>query len=139
MLRLCLRITRQKSRKGNTPNKRFRFAVLDLDKAEAYPMNYVCILPITLNADTKAESIFVKTFGEKSYELSLRLLQKALKQQSSYEVKREIERRIKLLEPKPEVEKRCMICGNLFQAKPKHGFKQKYCPECLKKRIRKRY
>ena len=38
------------------------------------------------------------------------------------------------LEPKPDLEKRCMICGAIFQAKPKHGFKQKYCPECLKKK-----
>ena len=139
MLRFYLRISKQKYRKRNTPIRRFRFAVLDLDKAETYPMNYVCMLPITLDADAKNGSIFVKTFGEKSYEVAKTLLQEALKQESSYEVKREIERRIKLLEPKPEVEKRCMICGNLFQAKPKHGFKQKYCPECLKKRIRKRY
>ena len=138
MLRLCLRITKQKYRIGNTPNRRFRFAVLDLDKAEAYPMTYVCTLPIKLNADARTKSLFVKTFGEKSHELAQKLLQEALKQEESAEVKREIERRIKLLEPKPDVEKSCMLCGNLFQAKPKHGFKQKYCPECLKKKIRKR-
>ena len=71
---------------------RFSFAVLDLDKTEAYPMNYVCMLPVKLDADGKNESIFVKTFGEKSYELAQKLLQKALKQESSYEVKREIEK-----------------------------------------------
>lgn len=138
ILRLCLRITKQKCRKRDSPNGRFRFAVLDLDKAEAYPMNYVCVLPITPNVAAKTESIFVKTFGEISYELAQNLLRKSLKQESSYEVKREIERRIKLLEPKPELEKWCMKCGKLFQAKPTHGFKQKYCPECLMKRIRKK-
>ncbi len=136
-MRLYLRITKQKFRKRNTPYRRFRFAVLDLDKAEAYPRNYVCILPIKLIAGAKTETIFVKTFGEKSHELAQKLLQEALKQESSYAVKREIERRLKLLEPKPKVEKWCMLCGKLFQAKPKHGFKQKYCPECLMKKIRK--
>ena len=137
-MRLCLRITNLKFRKRNTPIRCFRFAVLDLDKAEAYPRNYVCILPIKIDAGAKAESLFVKTFREKSHELAQNLLHEALKEESSNEVKREIERRIKLIEPKPEVEKRCMLCGRLFQAKPKHGFKQKYCPKCLKQKIRRR-
>ena len=139
MLRLCLRIAKQKFRKRDTSNGSFRFAVLDLDKAETYPLNYVCTLPKKLDADARNESVFMKTFGEKGYKLARNLLRKSLTQESSSEVKREIERRLKLLEPKPKLEKRCMICGKLFQAKPKHGFRQKYCPECLKRKIRKRY
>jgi hypothetical protein len=137
-LRLCLRISKQKGRNRNFLNKSFSFAVLDLDKAEAYPMNYVCTLPIKLDLVAKNESTFVKTFGKESCKIAQKLLQKALKRETNVEVKSEIERRLKLLEPKPKVEKRCLLCGRLFPAKPKHGFKQKYCPECLLNKIRKR-
>ena len=137
-MRLCLRITKRKGRNRNFLNKSFSFAVLDLDKAEAYPMNYLCIMPIGLNAEAKATSIFERTFGEESYRLAQELLQNALKVETNDEVKTEIQRRLKLLEPKPKLEKRCMVCGKLFQAKPKPGIKQKYCPDCLMKKIRRR-
>jgi hypothetical protein len=133
-MRLCLQVSERDGGKGYSSVRRFSFAVIDLDKAEVYPLNFVCILPMQLSSDRKTESAFLKVFGDKRVEVAQKLLLEALGRESDSEVKGEIERRLKLFEPKPDVEKRCLMCGAIFQAKPKHGFKQKYCPECLKKK-----
>jgi len=31
--------------------RRFRFAVVDLDKGKNYPLNFVCMLPMRMDAD----------------------------------------------------------------------------------------
>jgi hypothetical protein len=77
----------------------------------------------------------LKVFGDKRVEVAQKLLLEALGRENDHEVKAEIERRLKLLEPKPDIEKRCVVCGKLFQAQPKKRFKQKYCPECVKKKF----
>jgi hypothetical protein len=93
------------------------------------------MLPMRLSADGETESVFVKVFGDKRVEVAQKLLLEALGRENDHEVKAEIERRLKLLEPKPDIEKRCVVCGKLFQAQPKKRFKQKYCPECVKKKF----
>jgi hypothetical protein len=134
-MKLCLQISERDGGKGYSFGRRFSFAVIDLDKAEAYPLNFVCMLPMKLSADGKVESAFVKVFGDKSVEVAQKLLLEALERESDSEVKGEIERRLKLLEPEPDIEKRCVVCGKLFQAQLRKGFKQKYCPECVKKKF----
>ena len=133
----CLRITQRPNDKEYSPNKQFIFSVIDLDKAEKYPLNFVCKLP-RLRADCKAENVFVKKFGSTSYDLAQILLQKALKQEKTPEVRDEIRKRLKLLEPKPVVEKNCMKCGKTFQATPRQAFRLKHCPECLRERALER-
>jgi hypothetical protein len=118
--------------------RRFRFAVVDLDKGKKYPLNFVCILPAKIAADGKSQSVFLQLFGDKSEEQARELLTGALETESDSEFKAEIERRLKMLEPKPDVGKRCLSCGQILQAKPKHGFKQKYCPECSRKKFSSR-
>lgn len=134
-MKLQLQISERESGKGYPPIRHFSFTVIDLDKAEWYPLNFVCMLPMNLSADGAAESAFVRVYGDKRVEVAKKLLLESLEQEHDSKVKGEIERRLKLLEPKPDVEKRCIMCGEIFQAKPKHGFKQKYCPECLKKKF----
>jgi hypothetical protein len=134
-MRLQLQVFEREGGNGYSSGRRFSFAIIDLEKAEVYPLNFVCMLPMQLSADGKAESAFVKVFGDKSCEVAQKVLFEALERERDAEVKGEIERRLKLLEPKPDVEKRCMMCGKIFQAKPKKEFKQKYCPECLKKKF----
>jgi hypothetical protein len=134
-MRLCLQISQREGGKGSLYVRRFSFAVLDLEKAEEYPLNFVCMLPMNLGSDGRAESAFVKVFGYQSTEMAQKLLLEAMKRETDAEVKAEVERRLKLLEPKPDVEKRCLACGKFFPTKPKPEFKQKYCPECLKKKI----
>ena len=80
--------------------RRFRFAVVDLDKCKNYPLNFVCMLPLRVSADGKAASVFVKIFGDKSVEQARALLTGALETESDSEVKAEIARRLKLLEAK---------------------------------------
>ena len=134
-MRLCLQVSERDGGKGYSSDRRFSFAVIDLDKAETYPLNFVCMLPMQLSPDRKTENAFLKVFGDKRVEVAKKLLLEALGRESDSEVKGEIERRLTLLEPKPDFGKRCMMCGIIFQAKPTHRYKQKYCPECLKKRF----
>ena len=113
--------------------RRFRFAVVDLDKPGNYPSNFVCMLPAQISLDRKNSSIFLEVFGDKSLEMARALLTKALEKENDSEVKAEVERRLKLLEPKPAVQVKCRVCGNFFEPE-RRRFKQKICQECTRKK-----
>ena len=115
--------------------QRFRFAVVNLDRAKEYPLNFVCILPMRLNSKVEKRTEFEKLFGNESLEEAKKLLTDALKSQEDKDLRREIERRLSLLEPNPMSEKTCANCGKTFQVKQKRWFKQKICEECIKKRF----
>jgi hypothetical protein len=134
-LRLKLRISEFDNAADYSSGKRFRFAVVDLDKSKDYPANFVCLLPLNIKPEVKSVSIFRRVFGEESLAVAKRLLADALKREDEAEVREELERRLKLLEPKPVFEKTCVSCGKPFQAASRKGFKQRFCPECLKKRF----
>lgn len=110
-----------------------RFAVIDLDKSENYPANYVCMLPFQPSINGKGHNIFSKLFGKDSLELAKRLLNEALKTEHDSEIKAKIEERLKLLEPKPPVQVKCRVCGNFFEPK-RRRFKEKICQECTQKK-----
>ena len=137
-MRAQLHVTTNDNIADYSNGKRFRFAVVDLDRAEVYPANFVCLLPMQLGLNRKGLNVFVRIFGDRSLEVAKGLLLKALERETDSEVKRQIEGRLKLLEPKPINQTKCDACGQLFQAKPKKGFKQKFCPECLKKKFANR-
>ena len=120
---------------SSSVSKRFRFAVVDLDKAKGYPLNFVCMLPTKISTDGKSQSACVQVFGDKSAEQAKALLTGALETEGDFEVKAEIERRLKLLEPKPISQVKCSFCGKLFQPRPVKRFKQKFCQECVKKKF----
>ncbi len=88
-----------------------------------------------IGADGKSQSVFLQVFGDKSLEQARELLTGALETEGDSEIKAEIERRLKLLEPTPESQIKCGACGKLFGSKRIRGFKQKFCPECLKKKF----
>jgi hypothetical protein len=134
-MKFQLQISERSSRKDYFSDRRFSFAVIDLDKAEWYPLNFVCMLPMNLSADGAVESIFERVYGDKCFEVAKKLLLESLEQEHDSKVRGEIERRLKLLELKPDIEKRCLACGKLFQVQPAKRFKQKYCPECVKKKF----
>jgi hypothetical protein len=138
IMRVGLHICRYDAFEDYPVGWHYRFAVVDLDKAKRYPLNFVCMLPMQLCAYHKSESAFVRVFGDRSPKVAKQLLLEALEPEHDAEIRDEIERRLKLLEPKPNVEKRCLSCGTIFLAKPKHEFKQKYCPECSKKKFSSR-
>ena len=110
-----------------------RFTVVDLDKSENYPANFVSMLPMRIDSDGKMPSTFTKFFGNKSLEIARRLLTEALKTEDDSEIKAEIERMLNLLEPNPVIRVKCRVCKKFFQTKKK-GYKLRICPKCLKRR-----
>ena len=100
-IRVGLLLCRYENVEDYSVGRRFRFAVVDLDKRKNYPLNFVCMLPMKIDADSKSQSVFLQIFGDKSVEQARALLTGALETESNSEIKAEIERRLKLLEAKP--------------------------------------
>jgi hypothetical protein len=134
-LRLRLLISQGKDERDNSNGRRFRFVVVDLDRGEDYPANFVCMLPMRVRPDRKEDSVFVGVFGDESVEMAKKLLVDALRREYDSAVKGEIERRLKLFEVKPVSEGVCVSCGRRFQRKPGTRFKQRFCEECVKKKF----
>ncbi len=78
------------------------FSVVDLDVSRNFPDNFVCILPKSLSKGSKVTTKFLEFFGDNSVQLATKLLTKALREEDDPEIKREIEKRLKALKPKPE-------------------------------------
>jgi hypothetical protein len=114
---------------------RFRFAVIDLNRAKDYPVNFVCMLPLHVEANGEAHNVFMRVFGDESLKVAKRLLADALRKEGDSAVKGEIERRLKLLGPKSAGAVACISCGKRFQKKPEKSFKQRFCQECLKRKF----
>ena len=134
-MKLSLLVCRFDNAKDYSGGKRFRFAVVDLDKSKSYPSNFVCMLPTLINGKTKLESIFMQIFGDKSIEQARALLNRALKTEEESDVKAEIEKRLKMLEPEPVIQIKCSGCGKLFQPRRVRKHQHNFCEECLKKKF----
>ena len=111
----------------------FSFAVVDLDRSKSYPQNFVCMLPLHVK-EGKVLRIFEKVFGDKSVKQAKKLLVTALKSENDSHVKAEIERRLKLLNPKPVSLTECRYCGRLFNPGKTRRVNRKFCPECFAKK-----
>ena len=118
----------------NYSRKSFRFAVVDSSKSKSYPQNFVCMLPSQFGKG-KVDSAFLKLFGDKSLEQATSLLKAAWEKEDDSEIKAEIERRLKQLEPKVFNQIKCSGCGKLFQPKRIRKFKNNFCEECMKKKF----
>ena len=114
---------------NNFLQSNFRFAVVDFHRSESYPSNFVCMLPMKVGEG----SVFVKVFGDKSLEQAKLLLKESLKRENDFAVKVEIEKRLKLLEPKQNNPIKCSSCGKLFQPQGMRRYKHHFCQECLHK------
>lgn len=114
--------------------RRFRFAVVDTDKAKDYPANFVCLLPLGCSASAKSNSVFYKIFKDKSLGQAKLLLTEALKAEGKPEVNAEITRRLKLLEPKTGIQMKCSVCGKVFETKRVRRFSKNMCQACIIKR-----
>jgi hypothetical protein len=113
----------------------YHFAVVD--KSKSYPANFICTLP-TKPVQSKTENgfngKFGSIFGEKSKEIALDLLNCALKTEEEAEVKEEIKKRLKLIEPKQANIVLCSRCKKPFEIQKKQRHKRRLlCEECLKK------
>jgi hypothetical protein len=114
---------------------RFRFAVVDSDISKSYPANFVCMLPTQISGKARMESIFMKVFGDKSTEQAKALLNKALKTEEDSEVKVEIGKRLKMLEPEGGSQIKCSGCGKLFHPRRVRKHQHNFCEECMKKKF----
>jgi hypothetical protein len=81
----------------------------------------------------KSKSIFLQVFGDKSTEQARALLAEALETEEDADVKAEIEKRLKMLEPEPVSQINCSGCGKLFQPRRVRKYRRNFCEECMKK------
>ena len=132
-MNLRLRVSKNDDARDYSQGRYIRFAVVDLDKSKNYPANYVCMLPLQPRANGKVHNVFSELFGNDSLELAKQLLNKALRTESDPEIKIEIEKRLKLLEPKPPLQAKCCVCGKIFEPE-RRRFRQKICQECRQKK-----
>jgi Zn finger protein HypA/HybF involved in hydrogenase expression len=91
------------------------------------------MLPQQVSGNSKQNNVFAKVFGNHGSELAKQLLTKALETEDDSEIKAEIEKRLKLLEPKP-IQIKCRVCGKSFEPRRLGRFKQKTCQECRRKK-----
>jgi hypothetical protein len=118
----------------------YRFAVVDFSRSKSYPANFVCMLPAKVDPGKgKIANVFGTLFGERSLDLAIGLLNEALKSESDIEVKTEIARRLKLLDPKQANIVQCSVCKRPFQPRRLRKYKQQFCRECFRKRFGVRY
>jgi hypothetical protein len=133
IVKFKLQIFTQDSLDGNYVGRHYRFAVVDSDKSKSYPSNFICMLPSQISVDQKKNNVFSKMFGDKCEEQAKTLLTHALLGENDSDVKIEIERRLKLLDPKTINQIKCSSCGKLFQPRRIKRFKRNYCQDCMNK------
>ena len=102
VLKLSLSIFKQKELNDYLGKNRIRFAVVDLDRSNEYPVNFVCILPKQIKENGGYHTKFESKFGDESLDLAKRLLKHSLRAENDWEVKQEIIERLKLLKQKPK-------------------------------------
>ena len=133
-MKLQLRITEKEKKHYNTKTKtKHLFAVIDLDKSEKYPQNFVSMLPKKIKATKKPANVFEGLFGDESAEIAKRLLEKALKTRPNPKTTLAIRERLKLLNPQKNNKIKCQKCGTPI-SQSKHRFRSyKFCYYCYKK------
>jgi hypothetical protein len=82
-----------------------QLVVVDLDKSQHYPLNYVCVLPRYFRLLEKRTSQFARIFGSKSLCLAKKLLLEASQKEGDPAIKKVITKRIKDIDLKQECPK----------------------------------
>jgi hypothetical protein len=129
-MKLELKVSKRYASRASVSTEEVVFAVVDLDKAGSYPLNFVCLLPKNLERECKPSTKFLKIYGKESRQIATKLLTKALRIESDLSVKSEIEKRLKALQPKPIIKVRCVSCGCIFEPKKFGRFLQRMCDTC---------
>ena len=107
----------------------YRFAIVDCNRSRTYPANFVCMLPTKVElVKGKTTNVFGGLFGDKSLDFAVELLNKALLSEKDDEVKTEIERRLKLIDPKQVNLIKCSGCSGIFQPRKIRRYRQNLCP-----------
>jgi hypothetical protein len=124
--------TFKNSHKKGVSQWTYNFAVIDDNKAKDYPANFVCMLPLKIyKGKNSVNSVFGSVFGDKSLEYAVKLLNDAYTVENDTEVKGEIEKRLKLIDPKQANIVKCSYCKTEFQIHKKRKNKNYFCNKCL--------
>jgi hypothetical protein len=102
VLKLSLSVFKREDFNDYSGRNNIRFAVVDLERSEEYPVNFVCILPKQIKANGRNHTKFERKFGDESLDLAEKLLERSLKAENDWEVKEEIRERLELLKEKPQ-------------------------------------
>ncbi len=86
-----------------------------------------------LNSNFK--SSFEQRFGDESLKIAKKLLTDALRSEADEDVRDEIGRRLKLLDPESTREKRCASCGKTFLVDSRKKWRKNFCEDCAKKKF----
>jgi hypothetical protein len=126
LMKLNLNISKRYVDRVSGPVEEFVFTVVDMDKSENYPLNFVCLLPKDLSPKTK----FFQIYGEASSKIASDLLADALHSEADAAMMTEIEKRLKALQPKEIVKANCVACGCVFEPRKQGHFLQRTCQTC---------
>lgn len=133
-MKLKLHMTKNYNMKDYLKPTHIRIAVIDTEISEEYPANFVCILPRTLNPNSKTPNKFQEKYGNQSKEIIKNLLDQALTTIDDQDIKKELLARLKILNSKPKNIVSCNVCGKDFQSRKYRYGRQKTCYECKNKR-----
>lgn len=133
-MKLKLHITKNYNIKDYNKPSHIRIAIIDTDISKEYPANFVCMLPRSINLNAKAPSIFQKKYGNQNKKLIKKLLDQALKTEDDQAIKKELSKRLMILNPKPKNMVKCDVCGKDFRARKYRYGRQKTCYECKTKK-----
>jgi hypothetical protein len=129
-----LQVFKHEANGGNLA-RTYRFAVIDANRSKSYPANFVCMLPLKVDQSKgKIANVYGSLFGERGLDLAMCLLKDALKHENDVQVKAEIERRLKLIDPKQVNMIKCSGCKKTFQPVKIRKYKQNFCKSCLNKK-----
>jgi hypothetical protein len=127
-MKLELSILKRIVSRASGLREEYVFSVVDFDKAEDYPRNFVCLLPRNFQREGNPPNKFPKIFGKESNRIAVELLTKSLRSECDVGVRDEIEKRLKALQPKPTA--RCPVCGSVFEPRKFGHFLQTVCRKC---------
>ena len=93
-----------------------KIAVIDLDIADNYPDNFVCLLPKRLFVASQVQSIFQKKFGKNSSKILKCLLEQTLTTTDDPDYKKELKSRLKIINPKSKSIIKCYRANIIYPA-----------------------
>ena len=133
-MELQLYIIKHYGLKYRAKGMQIRFAVVDKNKANRYPANFLCLLPRLVNPRLKQKYKFIELFGSESPQLAQDLLNRALITENDTNIREAIIKRLKFLNVHPVCQAKCRFCGQSFQPKKGKYGPTRMCLEC-KQRI----
>lgn len=134
-MRLSLHMAKNYTVKNYNKPSFISLAVVDLDISDIFPANFVCTLPKRLMVASQNQPMFQKKFGKKSLQILNTLLEKALETTEDPDFKKELESRLKLINPNSKILVNCCVCRKNFVARMIEFSLQETCISCVNKKL----